>query len=236
VEEKTEGLVLRSIDYKENDKLLTIFTPTNGKITAGIRGVRKGKAKLHFAAQPFAFCEYILAERGGRYTVTNAYLHDGFFSLRNDIVRYYAGCSVLEVCEKLLVEDGDNHTFFIAAIEALKSISEGDAIEGLITFCLVALREAGYMIDVGYCGGCGEEVGATPYFDFTSGQFFCGNCAQGVRASESTYALLQKCAHLRYDEKACEGGEKRALRLIKEYLKEKIEGEFPCFGELIRLL
>ena len=67
---KTEGIVLRATDYKENDKLLTLFTPSLGKITAGIRGVKKAKAKLNFAAQPFAFCEYILAERGGRYTVT----------------------------------------------------------------------------------------------------------------------------------------------------------------------
>ena len=236
MEEKTEGLVLRSIDYKESDKILTIFTPTLGKITAGIKGVRKAKSKLNFASQPFAFCEYVLAERGGRYTVTNAYLHDGFFSLREDIIRYYAGCSVLEICDQLLVEDGDNRAFFIATIEALKSISLGEPIEGVISFSIVALREAGYMLDLGDCGECGKEIGVAPYFDFSTGQFYCKECAKGVRASESTYAFLRKCADLEFDEEECKGGEKRALRLIKEYLKEKTEGEFPCLGELVRLL
>ena len=79
MEIKTEGVVLQAIDYKDNDKLLTVFSPTLGKITAGIRGVKKPKAKLAFAAQPFCFAEYILAEKGGRYTVTGAYLHESFF-------------------------------------------------------------------------------------------------------------------------------------------------------------
>ena len=54
MEIKTEAIVLHTVDYKDNDKLLTLFSPTLGKITAGIRGVKKPTAKLAFAAQPFA--------------------------------------------------------------------------------------------------------------------------------------------------------------------------------------
>ena len=54
---KTEAVVLKAIDYKDNDKLLTLFSPSLGKITAGIKGVKKPKAKLAFAAQPFCFAE-----------------------------------------------------------------------------------------------------------------------------------------------------------------------------------
>ena len=68
MEIKTEAIVLQSIDYKDNDKLLTLFSPTLGRITAGAKGVKKQKAKLSFAAQPFCFAEYVLAEKGGRYT------------------------------------------------------------------------------------------------------------------------------------------------------------------------
>jgi DNA repair protein RecO (recombination protein O) len=65
MEIKTEAIVLQSIDYKDNDKLLTLFSPSLGKLTAGIRGVKKPTAKLSFAAQPFCFAEYVLAEKGG---------------------------------------------------------------------------------------------------------------------------------------------------------------------------
>ena len=129
MEFKTDALVIKATDYKENDKLLNLFTPSRGKLTAGIRGVRKPKAKLAFAAQPFCFAEYVLAEKGGRYTVTAAYLYDGFFALRTDIVRYYAACAVLEICDALLVEEGESRALFIAAAEALKglSLTDGDA-------------------------------------------------------------------------------------------------------------
>ena len=79
MEVKTEEIVLNAVDYKDNDKLLTLFSPTLGKITAGARGVKKPTAKLAFATQPFCFAEYVLAEKGGRYTVTSAYMHESFF-------------------------------------------------------------------------------------------------------------------------------------------------------------
>ncbi len=52
--------MLRATDYLENDKILTLLTAEMGKITAGIKGVKKAGAKLKFAAQPFCFAEYIL--------------------------------------------------------------------------------------------------------------------------------------------------------------------------------
>jgi DNA repair protein RecO len=202
-----------------------------------IRGVKKPKAKLAFAAQPFCFAEYVLAEKGGRYTVTNAYLYDGFFSLRTDIVRYYAACALLEACDRLLVEEEGGEDLFIAAVEALKSLSltETDPAEVLLTFCLVALRETGYMIDLDGCGICGGKVSDNAYFDFSEGYFTCPSCAVGVRASNSTYQLLRKCAGLTYAEGDTNGGAKRALRLVKTYLAEKTEEDYPCFGEFIRL-
>ena len=34
---KTEGIVLRETEYKDNDKLLTVLTRNNGKITVKAR-------------------------------------------------------------------------------------------------------------------------------------------------------------------------------------------------------
>ena len=37
----TKALVLRSVDYKESDKILTLLTQDRGKVTASARGSRK---------------------------------------------------------------------------------------------------------------------------------------------------------------------------------------------------
>jgi len=239
MEIKTEAIVLQSIDYKDNDKLLTLFSPSLGKITAGIRGVKKPKAKLAFSAQPFCFAEYILAEKGGRYTVTNAYLHESFFSLRYDIVRFYAACAMAEICLAILYENEDYEGLFVALIEGLKALAltEDDAAEAVVSFVLVALRESGYPLDLGFLEECGGDIGEKLWFDFADGRFTTfDRCTQGERASVSTYHTLRKCAGLSYTEAALEGGRKRALRLVKAYLTEKTEAKLDNLGELIRLL
>ena len=238
MEIKTDAIVLRSIDYKDNDKLLTLFSPTLGKITAGARGVKKAKAKLSFAAQPFCFAEYILAEKGGRYTMTGAYLHESFFSLRYDIVRFYAACALAEVCLTVLYENESHEGLFIALIEGLKALSlaEEDPAEAVIAFMLVALRESGYPLDLSYEEECDGDIGDKLWFDFSDGKFApFERCERGERASISTYHTLRKCAGLTYDEETLSGGNKRALRLLKAFLSDKTEEKYENLGELIRL-
>ena len=238
MEIKTEAIVLQSIDYKDNDKLLTLFSPALGKITVGARGVKKPKAKLSFAAQPFCFAEYILASKGGRYTLTGAYLYESFFSLRCDVVRFYAACAMAELCLAILYGSESYESMFVGLIEGLKSLAllEEDPAEAVSAFALIALRESGYPIDLGFFEECDGEIGERIWFDFADGKFTSfERCTQGERASISTYHLLRKCAGLTYDESALPGGRKRALRLLKAYLSEKTEGRLDNLGELIRL-
>lgn len=238
MEIKTDAIVLQTVDYKDNDKILTLFSPSLGKITAGIRGVKKPQAKLAFSAQPFCFAEYVLAEKGGRYTVTSAYLHESFFELRIDIVRFYAACAAAEVCRSILQENEQYDGLFIAFIECLKALSlaQEDVAETVISFLLVALRESGYPLDLSYLEECDGDIGEKLWFDFSDGRFATfDRCTQGERASLSTYHTLRKCSGLTYDETVLEGGKKRALRLLRAFLAEKIEERIENLGELIRL-
>lgn len=238
MEIKTDAIVLQAIDYKDDDKLLTLFSPSLGKLTAGIRGVKKPKAKLSFAAQPFCFAEYVLAEKGGRYTVTGAYLHESFFALRTDLTCFYAACAAAEVCRGILLENEAYEGLFIGFIECLKALSLGgaDVAEALIGFILIALRESGYPIDLSYYEECDGDIGEQLWFDFSDGRFTSfDRCTQGERASVSTYHVLRQCEGLSFDADKLAGGRKRALRLLKAYLLEKTEIRYENLGELIRL-
>ena len=238
MEIKTEAIVLQSIDYKDNDKLLTLFSPTLGKITVGARGVKKPKAKLAFATQPFCFAEYVLAEKGGRYTLTGAYLHESLFSLRLDVLRFYTACAAVELCSTILYEDEYHEKTFIALIECLKALSltDEDPAEAFLSFALVALRESGYPLDLGFYEECGGDVGEKLWFDFSDGKFTTfERCVEGQRASVCTYHVLRKCAGLTYSENALSGGRKRAMRLVRAFTSEKMEAKLENLGEVIRL-
>ena len=43
---QTEGIILKRVDFKEADRIITFITPDKGKIGAIAKGVRKPKSKL----------------------------------------------------------------------------------------------------------------------------------------------------------------------------------------------
>ena len=157
VEVKVDAIVLRTADYGESDKMLTLFTLQQGKLSAAAKGVRRAGAKLRFAAQPFCFAEYVLARRGERNTVISAANTDGFYALREDICKFYAAASLTGICDVLLYDGIVNEELFLRAAGALRAMCEGDEAEALISFFLAALELSGYMLDLSGCACCGAS-------------------------------------------------------------------------------
>lgn len=239
MEVKCDALVLRAMDYRDNDRILTLFAAGLGKITASCKGVRKASAKLRFAAQPFCFAEYVLAERGGRYTVTSAYLHDGFYALREDIQKFYAASAVLEMCAILLPDGMESDGLLAAGVHALSGICEGNESAELLRFMIKALSIAGYDLDLGGCLVCGREPVGRCAFSFERGGFFCRGCAAAdcVPASETTYRTLRAIKiGGREAEEFEKDGLRRGLRLLREYFSVKTGARPESLAEYIRIM
>ena len=237
MEFKTDALLLRATDYGENDKVITLLSADRGKLTAGMKGVKKAGAKLRFAAQPFCFAEYVCAARGGRNTVISASLHDGFYSLREDIASYYAATCVLEACDRLVFEGMESGGFLVAAVTALKEISGGGSAAALIQFLLQSMKLAGYPVHAGSCPFCGKPLSGRMRFDMASGAFSCDTCEKGVPASEVTYHTVR--AALGQEGKAAlenPEGAVRALRLIRSYFTYQTDTDLPSLGEFFTVL
>lgn len=231
MEFKTDALVLRAADYGENDKVVTLLTADRGKISAGMKGVKKAGAKLRFAAQPFCFAEYVLASRGERNTVISASLHDGFYPLRERLDAYYGAVCVLEACDKLVLgetAEADGREILLSAVRALSGISEGDPAFVLVRFLTEALALAGFPLRADTCAVCGKELGERLSFDFTDGAFCCAECG-GAAASRSTYLTLRSAMGLSGERSA--DGEKRALRLLRAYFNAQTDSDIPSLGE-----
>lgn len=239
MEIKVNALVLKATDYNENDKILTLLTAEYGKITAGIKGVKKPAAKLKFAAQPFCFAEYILSEKCGKFTVINCSECESFYDLRTDICRFYAACAVIEAAAALTFEGDGNAEVFYGSVRALTDMCSGGESLPLIRYLLFILGKSGYALSAGDCAVCGSALcGADKVrFDMDTGAFTCYECGTGAGVSRVTYNVL------RYAEgKSCEeafvtpDGEKRALRLIREYFAYKTDNPLKSLSEYIRLI
>ena len=229
--------MLRAADYKDNDKILTLLTAERGRISAGIKGVKKAGARLKFAAQPFCFAEYILAERGGRYTVTQASECESFYELRSDVNKFYAACAVCETAMALTYEGDLCAELFSDCIKTLSDMCSGGEGFALVRFLLSVLKKTGYGVSPDVCSACGAELIAADRlrFDMDSGSFGCWDCGKGVGVSAGTYSALRAASGFSGGSVTDEGV-KRALKLLKEYLAYKTEAKCLSLTEYIRLL
>ena len=95
----TRGLILREAKYKESDKILTILTETEGKISAKARGVARTRSKLAAATQLLCFSELTLFGNKGLWTINEATTVEQFRGLRGDIELLALGSYIAELLE-----------------------------------------------------------------------------------------------------------------------------------------
>lgn len=235
---KVNAVMLRATDYLENDKILTLFTAERGKISAGIKGVKKAGAKLRFAAQPFCFAEYILTVRSGRYTVINASENESFYDLRSSVLKLYAASAACETVNALTEEGDKDSELFSSLVRTLSHMCTEGESEALIAFILKALECGGYKVTVGGCADCGKSLEGKDKmrFSFDTGSFTCFDCGTGVGVSGSTYNALRKACNLPCNRELADEGIKKALKLLKEYFAYKTDAQLKSLTEYISLI
>ena len=181
MEIKVNALMLKGVDYKDNDKMLTLYTLESGLMGACIRGVKKASAKLKFASEPFCFGEYVLSVNADRATVISATEIESFYNLRLNILSYYCATAISEFLLKYGAEEGDEPLFMLA-INTIKRLNfeQNDQKRLLVEFIFSALNLLGYGIK---CNGCSKchlpaHLSEYSYFDFGSGELLCEECAE----------------------------------------------------------
>src|SRR2546423_9361144 len=82
---KTEAVVLRSMRYGEADRILHLYTPDRGRVSAIAKGVRRARSRFGGRLEPFFRLRIELHEgRSELLTVTGAQTVEGHARLRAD--------------------------------------------------------------------------------------------------------------------------------------------------------
>jgi len=160
------AIVLKATDYKESDKLVRLFLPNGEVILASVKGVKKAAAKLKFAAQPLAFCEYSLSNKNGFYTVTNAVQIESLYNLCLDTDKFNAACVMLETVDKVSGNSVLNSEIFISLLKTFKDMLYGDTdpYAAAASFLYEVLKQCGYEIPNNeFNGRLGTPAPATSY-------------------------------------------------------------------------
>lgn len=191
---KVKAVVLKTADYKEKDKLITLFTLEQGKMFCSMRGVKSPNAKLKFAKEPFCFGEFIIENTKGNNIITQVEIIENFFEITKDIDKFYEGCGILDVVNKLSSETPDPQ-LFIELIKALKCLAFENPRKYYVfdKFLLKIFKNAGYYFLSEKCSACKFPLDDNRYFNLEVGEFICANCKTDlcVKVSNAGFAGLK---------------------------------------------
>ena len=189
---KTKAIVLKSMSVRDKDKLVSLYSLDLGKIYVSMKGVRGEKAKLKSAKEIFCFGEYLLEQTKNNYIVTGVDIIDNFYDLSKDIDKYYEGCAILDILDK--VEAQPNPPLFIETIKALKTLcyDESKKYYCISKYLISIFTSMGYKFLSDRCSSCGCKLGAK-YFNLDIGEIVCPACktAMCVPISDNCYSSLK---------------------------------------------
>ncbi len=186
---KTDALVLREVRYKEADRILTLFTPDRGIMTAKARGALRKNSKTAAATQQLTLSEMTLFENKGYATVNEAVVKEPFDGLRKNFENFALGCYFSECAEALIQEGESDVLSFQLILNSLYALSHELADPLLIkaAFELRLMCLMGYTPDVSSCFVCGKEKPVSPMLGIETGHLCCRACRNS--AAGKTAAL-----------------------------------------------
>ena len=166
---EVRGLVIRTIDIKETDRLITIFTQEKGAITALARGARSLRSRKMSATMQFCYADFVLYQRGDKFEVREVSLIESFFDIRRSIESLSLANYIAEVLSDVTIEEEDAELLRVS-LNSLYAISTGRyAVEKVkAVFEIRCASILGFMPDVLACHSCDERFGNF-YFDIMGG-------------------------------------------------------------------
>ncbi|KAF0198122.1 MAG: DNA repair protein RecO (recombination protein O) [Bacillota bacterium] len=225
---KGEGIVLRSMNLGEWDKLLTVFTQGQGRLKIVAKGARKIQSRYASLTQLFCNIRFTVYQGKSVHTFSQVELIEGFRPLREDLGRMAYGIYMLEMIDATL-EEGQSHDDILSLLIAcLHILSHTDHLELLLAFYeLRLLSRLGWGLSLESCPVCGGKMGAK--FSIQNLGFPCSACIPGgagekplLTISLAAYSLLKTLC----------GGDWRRL----EALPTGIPGEKEVAAVLDRII
>ncbi len=173
---EVKGLIIRTTNIRESDRILTIFTEELGVISALASGSRALKSRKMSSTMQFCYSSFIITKKGEHYRIQESELIESFFGIRNSIEGLALAGYVAEVLSDVTVAQAESSLLRLS-LNTLYAISEGKhPIEKIkAAFEIRCAAILGFMPEVLHCSTCGCTEGSF-YFDIMGGSLVCYSC------------------------------------------------------------
>ncbi|WP_010650916.1 DNA repair protein RecO [Oceanobacillus massiliensis] len=193
--EKIDGIIIKTQDYGETHKLVTIFSKKIGKFTALARGAKKTKSRMAAVTQPFIQAQFFVYVNTGLSTIQQGEIIDSFRAIREDIIKTAYAAYITELTDKLLDSNVTDPPLYEQFHQTLTWISKNEDAEiPVIMYELKLYEKAGFAPTVDRCANCGNPN--YPFaFSIAEGGMLCQRCrhldADAVGLSDSLAKLFR---------------------------------------------
>jgi DNA repair protein RecO (recombination protein O) len=194
--------VLRTVDYGEADRIVTLLTEERGKVSAFARGARASRRRFGGALEPFTLLRIEARERRGAdlLGLDSVAVVRGFGTIRTDLARIACAGYACELARELVRDAEPQPELMALLLDYLGRLDAAAAIPAALrAYELCALRAAGLMPRFTDCARCGAALpgGARRPFDPADGGVLCDACAPGAspgspRLTAGALALLAR--------------------------------------------
>ena len=194
---RTEAIVLRSIRYGEADRILHLYTPDRGRMSAIAKGARRTKSRFGARLEPFFHLRAILYEsrrtRSELLTVTSAETLDAHGPLRERAASLDAAARACDAVARLFETDDPSPAVFHLLANELRLLDADERAASTahqLAFRLKLLVAGGFAPQLASCASCGDAEHLTG-FSGAAGGVVCGACeASAFPLSEEAHAFL----------------------------------------------
>lgn len=192
---RVEGIVIRSMDYGEGNKIITLCTNTNGKVGILVRGAKKVKSRHAAMTQLFVYGEYVFFKTGQLGTLNQGEIIESHHLLREQLHLTAYASYVAELIDRGLQEEEVGSFLFEQLKACYAALTEGKDPQITVNlFEMKMLQMAGYGPQLDACVSCGRTEG--PFLlSWRLGGTLCLHCKHrdsvAVAVSEGTLKLLR---------------------------------------------
>lgn len=174
----TKALVLREVNYKESDKILTVLAEGQGKRTVKAQGCRRKNSPLAAGSQLLVFSDMTLYDYQDRWALKEAATAEEFRGLRDHLEKLALGTYFAEVCEAVSQEGIETPGLLPLILNSLYALDKLDKAPAVVkaAFELRLCCLTGYEPLVDGCAVCGEEDPDKPRLNLSEGVLHCDKC------------------------------------------------------------
>lgn len=181
---RSEGIVLRKVDYSEADRIMTVFTRESGKKVITAKGIRKSNKRDKYGTDILVLSDFVYYEKEEMAVLSAVELKEPFTEIKKDIKKINIAIYLLVVLNDVVMPGLPKKVLFDFVTKTLKFIGRCDS------YPLIILSAANILLRIINEEGIMFEMGEGDYLNIEEGRVSTHKGERYIKINENTKLII----------------------------------------------